>query len=196
MSVIQALTRAFTGRRHSADEFERLMSESYRKVYSLALRLAGNPSDAEDLCQEAYIRAFRFFHRYDSSLAFTSWMYRILTNVHIDSLRRRGKVKTTSLDQAGTLGQTWDIADESASPEKLLLTDQLDEQVQLGLMSMSADFRTAVVLADVEGMAYEEIAETMQTSIGTVRSRIHRGRKQLRNYLERACPDRYKELMG
>lgn len=177
--------------------FESLMRDSHRHAYSLAMRLTGNQAEAEDLVQESFLRAFRFFHRYDEGLPFTSWLYRIMTNAHIDSVRRRGRLKTTSLDQSGLDGNTtWEIADEDASPEIPLMSRELDEPLQLGLMSMSADFRVAVLLADVEGMAYEEIAEVMQTSIGTVRSRIHRGRRQLREYLRRSCPDRYRELSG
>lgn len=177
--------------------FESLMRDSHRSAYSLALRLTGNPSEAEDLVQEAYLRAFRFFHRYDTSLPFTSWLYRILTNAHIDSVRRSGRIRTTSLDQVGPDSNgTWEIADEEAIPDRVMLKDELEEPLQLGLMAMSPDFRIAVLLADVEGMAYEEIAEVMQTSIGTVRSRIHRGRKQLREYLRKECPERYREVIA
>lgn len=172
-------------------EFERYMEDSHRKVYALALRLAGNPSDAEDLTQEAFIRAYRFFHRYDSSQSFSSWMYRIVTNVHIDSVRRKGKVKWTSIDQPIHNDITWEIADESTAPDRDLLNESMDEPLQVGLSKMTPEFRTAVVLADIEGMAYEEIAETMKTSVGTVRSRIHRGRKQLRTFLVRHFPDRF-----
>jgi RNA polymerase sigma-70 factor (ECF subfamily) len=173
-------------------DFEQRMRDSYRQVYSLALRLSGNTQEAEDIVQEAYVRAFRFFHRFDTSLSFTSWMFRILSNVHIDSARKRSKFKTCSLDRPNNLSDSaWDIADASGSPDKMIEENQLEDTVQLGLMSMSAEFRTAVLLADVEGLAYEEIAEIMKTSIGTVRSRIHRGRIQLRQYLEQAAPERY-----
>jgi RNA polymerase sigma-70 factor (ECF subfamily) len=119
-------------------------------------------------------------------------MFRILSNVHIDSARKRSKFKTCSLDRPNNLSdRAWDIADASGSPDKMIEENQLEDTVQLGLMSMSAEFRTAVLLADVEGLAYEEIAEIMKTSIGTVRSRIHRGRIQLRQYLEQAAPERY-----
>ncbi len=183
--MIDAISRAFTKTPTSPAEFDRLMNESHRKVYALALRLAGNPTDAEDLCQESYIRAYRFFHRYDAELSFTAWMYRILTNVHIDFRRRKGRVRTTSFDTTNQNGQTWDFADSTTSPDRVMMESTLEESMQLGLLSIGPDFRTAVVLADVEGLAYEEIAEIMQTSIGTVRSRIHRGRKQLRSYLEK-----------
>ena len=152
----------------------------------MACRLAGNSTEAEDLLQETYVRAFRFFHRYDETLPFTSWLYRIMTNVHIDTVRKKTRLRTVSLESSGQdNNRTWDIPDETASADATLMETTLEEPIQLGLKSMNPEFRTAVVLADVEGMSYEEIADLMDTSIGTVRSRIHRGRKQLRTYLER-----------
>ncbi len=163
------------------------MRTSYRQAFSLAHRLTGSSSEAEDLVQETYVRAYRFFGRYDRSLPFTSWLYRIMTNVHIDQVRRKNRIRTTSLDHGGADGTSgWDVPDHEATPDRELLHNSLTEPLQLALKSMTPDFRSAVLLADVEGMAYEEIADTMKISIGTVRSRIHRGRKQLRQYLERA----------
>jgi len=175
-------------REHRA-RFESLMRCTHRQAYSLAYRLTGNASEAEDLVQETYLRAFRFFHKYDAALPFTSWLYRIMTNAHIDSVRRRGRLRLTSLDQMGPEGAgTWDVPDGDSSPDKAMMEEALDEPVQLALTSMTPEFRTAVLLADVEGMAYEEIAEVMKTSVGTVRSRIHRGRKQLKRFLIQHCP--------
>jgi len=175
--------------------FESLMHGSYRQAGTLAYRLTGNAAEAEDLVQETFLRAFRFFHRYDRGLPFTSWIYRIMTNVHIDRARRGGRLRTTSLDTAGADGATpWEVADEDANPERPLMARELDAPLQLALRSMTPDFRIAVLLADVEGMAYEEIAEIMQVSIGTVRSRIHRGRRQIRHYLDRVCPGRFAEV--
>ncbi len=177
------------------EQFESLLSLTQRQAYHLALRLTGNRSDAEDLVQESYIRAFRFFHRYDPTLPFTSWLYRIMTNAHIDEMRRRAKLRTTSLDEPHPeTGSTWDVPDHAGSPERLLMTEQMEAEVQEGLNKMTPDFRIAVLLADLEGFSYEEIAEVMKTSIGTVRSRIHRGRKQLRTHLINARPDKYARL--
>lgn len=193
--MLSVVTRIAQPQNINPSEFERCMRDSHRQVYGLAMRLTGQVSDAEDLVQEAYIRAFRFFHRYDPNLPFTSWMYRILTNVHIDQNRRKGRIRTSSLDHAGADGETaWEVADEKSSPERTVMEGQLDDALQYALMAMSPEFRMAVVLADVEGMAYEEIAEVMNTSIGTVRSRIHRGRRQLRKYLEREYPQRFQEV--
>lgn len=168
--------------------FERLMSDSYRQAYNMAYRLTSNKSEAEDLLQESYIRAFRFFHRYDETLPFTSWLYRIMTNIHIDSVRRQSRLKTVSIHAGSESGQTWDLQDTAMTVEEELAHEGLSEPFQLALRAMTPEFRTAVVLADIEGMSYEEVAEIMDTSVGTVRSRIHRGRKQLRVQLERDFP--------
>lgn len=172
--------------------FESLLRSSYRQGYNLACRLTGNPSEAEDLVQETFMRAYRFFHRYDDKLPFTSWLYRIMTNAHIDTVRRKGRLKTFSLEQpsAGSVASL-EVPDHDAAPDKALMHGVMGEHVQHALNEMTAEFRTAVLLADVQGMAYEEIAEVMQTSIGTVRSRIHRGRKQLRRFLVNRCPKTY-----
>src|SRR5215469_2843645 len=153
---------------HSKELFQVLLDRSYKQAFNLAIRLTGNHTEAEDLVQETYIRAFRFFHRYDQSLPFTNWLYRIMSNAHIDSVRRKGRLKTMSLEQpsAGSTG-TIDVADFQSSPDRTLLEDMMDEHVQSALMTMTPDFRTAVLLADVEGMAYEEIADVMKTSVGT-----------------------------
>lgn len=168
--------------------FEDLLRKHHRQAYTLAYRMTGNEADAEDLVQEAFVRAYRFFERYDTRLPFTSWLYRIMTNAHIDSLRRKSKVKTVSLDDplrgdGGEAGMAWEVADTAAGPEELVMRGVLDHQLQSGLGSLPSTFRQAVILADVEGLSYEEIAEIMKCSVGTVRSRIHRGRKLLRNYL-------------
>lgn len=176
--------------------FESLVREAYRPAYGLAYRLTGNASEAEDLMQETFVRAFRFFHRYDDTLPFASWLYRIMTNAHIDLVRRRGKLRTTSLDHGASDGSSgWEVPDPESAPDREMMRNAVDDTVQAGLMSMTAEFRTAVLLADVEGLAYEEVAEIMRTSVGTVRSRIHRGRKQLRAYLLKHAPGVYGELV-
>ena len=179
------------------ERFEQLLDQSYRPAYNLALRLTGNHAEAEDLLQETYIRAYRFFHRYDQALPFSNWLYRIMSNAHIDGMRRKGRIKTMSLEQPTANGTaTIDLADTDATPDKEMMQDMMGEHVQQALMTMTPDFRTAVLLADVEGLAYEEIAEAMHTSVGTVRSRIHRGRKQLRTTLLKRAPETYGGLVN
>ncbi len=169
--------------------FEDRLRNTYKQAYNLAYRLTGNVADAEDLVQETYVRAFRFFHRYDTSLPFLNWLCRIMSNAHIDLIRRKGRIKATSIDQIGQAGsQVYELPDFEAMPDRDILDQSFSEHVQEGLESITPEFRTAVLLADVEGLEYEDIAQAMNTSIGTVRSRIHRGRKQLRNFLIAHCP--------
>ncbi len=166
-------------------EFTRLMERTQRQAYNMAYRMTGNRDDAEDLTQEAYLRAYRSFATYNRQLPFESWFFRILSNLFIDLLRRRPKQKPLSLDQPmgdddGDDNLLMQIQDDTANPERNLMEQVMDEKLQGALATLPETFRTAVLLCDVEGLSYEEIAARMNSSIGTVRSRIHRGRLLLR----------------
>jgi len=194
-SMISALFKSKAAEKTSKDLFEGLLERSYKQAFNLALRLTANHAEAEDLVQETYVRAYRFFHRYDQSLPFTNWLYRIMSNAHIDAMRRKGRLKTMSLEQpSGTSTAAIELPDNSATADRPMMDEAMGEHMQSALMTMTPEFRTAVLLADVEGMAYEEIAEVMKTSVGTVRSRIHRGRKQLRVSLIKRCPEIYRSV--
>lgn len=169
-------------------EFERLVARTKRQAYNMAYRMTGNREAAEDLTQEAYLRAYRSFDKYNRSMPFENWLFRILSNLFVDSLRRRPKQAPLSLDRAlgGADGEdeySYEIADHESDPEQIVLKDVMDEKLQEGIAALPKHFRTAVLLCDVEGMSYEEIARAMHTSVGTVRSRIHRGRMQLRKHM-------------
>ena len=166
-------------------EFEKLVEKTQRQAYNMAYRMTGNRDDAEDLTQEAYLRAYRSFGTYNRQLPFESWFFRILSNLFIDLMRRRPKLKPLSLDQPVGEEENDDnmllqIPDEQANPERNLMDHVMDEKLQTALAALPQAFREAVLLCDVEGKTYEEIAEIMGSSIGTVRSRIHRGRTLLR----------------
>lgn len=168
--------------------FERLMSETYAQAFQMAYRFTLNRAEAEDLLQETYVRAYKFFGRYNDELPFTSWLYRIMVNIHIDTVRKNSRIRTVSFEQdRGEMGSTWEFPDNSS--QESLENGELGEPFQLALKAMTPEFRTAVVLADIDGMSYEEIAVLMDTSVGTVRSRIHRGRKQIREYLQASFPN-------
>jgi RNA polymerase sigma-70 factor (ECF subfamily) len=171
------------------NEFEDLVSRTKRQAYNMAYRMTGNRDDAEDLTQEAYLRAYRSFDKYDRALPFENWFFRILSNLFVDRLRRKPKQAPLSLNQSLTNADgeddfTLEVPDEESNPENQFMKDILDERLQNALTAMPKDFRTAVMLCDVEGLSYEEIAKAMGTSIGTVRSRIHRGRLMLRKRME------------
>jgi RNA polymerase sigma-70 factor (ECF subfamily) len=155
----------------------------------------GSHADAEDLTQEAFLRAYRFFDRYNRQMPFENWLYRIISNVFIDELRKRPKAKCQSLDQplSGTNSESeikLEIPDFTSDPEAMMMQVELDESLQIALNALPPDFRKTVILADVEGLSYEDISETMGCSLGTVRSRLHRGRKLLRNRLVRESAQR------
>ncbi len=169
-------------------EFEKLVQRTKRQAYNIAFRMTGNRDDAEDLTQEAYLRAYRSFSTYNKTLPFEGWFFRILSNLFIDLMRRKPKQKPLSLDQP--LGDEdaddnllLQIPDPSGSPEQALMQGVMDERLQAALNSLPEVFRTAVLLCDVHDKSYEEIAEIMGSSIGTVRSRIHRGRTILRKLM-------------
>ena len=175
-------------------EFDELVYRHYQQAYNLAYRLTGNAADAEDLVQEAFLRAYRFFERYDRSMPFMNWFSRILTNLYIDEYRRRGRLRTVSIDEVysgedGEEGTTMDLPDTAPDPLERALSNEYIHAIHEGLQNLSPEFRIAVILADLEGHSYEEIAEITKTSIGTVRSRIHRGRKQLRDYIQKRHPN-------
>ncbi len=184
-------SRSTTTTRNDHAEFEALMARTKRQAYNLAYRMTGNREAAEDLTQEAYLRAYRSFDRYNRSLPFENWLFRILTNLFVDSLRRRPKQQPLSLDRAlasaeGEDEYAFEIADYDADPEQIVMREVMDERLQKALEALPTHFRTAVLLCDVEGLSYEEIARVMNTSVGTVRSRIHRGRRMLRKHMDAA----------
>jgi RNA polymerase sigma-70 factor, ECF subfamily len=155
-------------------------------LYSAAYRLTRNAADAEDLVQETYLRAFRSFHQFQPGTNLKAWLYRILTNTFINSYRKRQREpQTISDDEIEDWYLYSKMSDEGFEPsaETAVLENLPDEDVQEALSSLPEQFRIAVLLADVEGFSYKEIAEITGVPIGTVMSRLHRGRKALEKRL-------------
>ncbi|HOA88986.1 MAG TPA: sigma-70 family RNA polymerase sigma factor [Propioniciclava tarda] len=177
-----------------AERFERDALVFLDQLYGAALRMTRNPADAEDVVQETYAKAFASFHQFEPGTNLKAWLYRILTNTYINSYRKKQRQPQLS---DGTDVEDWQLhraeqhtSDGLRSAEMEALDLMPDSVVTEAMNALSPNFRLAVYLADVEGFAYKEIAEIMETPIGTVMSRLNRGRAQLR----RALADHAREL--
>ena len=157
--------------------WEDVVRDHSARVYRLAYRLTGNTHDAEDLTQEVFVRVFRSLSSYSPG-TFEGWLHRITTNLFLDMVRRRGRVRMEALPE------DYDrVPADEPNPEEIYHDAHLGPDLQAALDSLPPEFRAAVVLCDIEGLSYEEIGATLGVKLGTVRSRIHRGRQALRDYL-------------
>ncbi|GAB2823272.1 RNA polymerase sigma factor SigE [Actinocorallia aurea] len=163
--------------------WEQIVTEHSGRVFRLAYRLTGNRHDAEDLTQDVFVRVFRSLSSYTPG-TFEGWLHRITTNLFLDGARRRQRIRFDALtDEAAARLRSVD-----RGPAQIIDDAALDPDVQAALDSLAPEYRVAVVLCDIEGLTYEEIAATLGVKLGTVRSRIHRGRAQLRMALEHRKP--------
>jgi RNA polymerase sigma-70 factor, ECF subfamily len=169
--------------------FEELVKRHQRTVYSLLYQLAPDWSDTSDLAQEVFIRIWRSINNLRNPSSFRSWLTQIVTNLFYDELRKRPRRLPTvsmdeSMDDESGEGLTRDIADTSAQPDDIVLNREISEVIRLAMQRLPEQFRTAIVLREVEGLSYEEIAILTKTEMGTVKSRIARARSKLQELLK------------
>jgi RNA polymerase sigma-70 factor (ECF subfamily) len=169
-------------------EFEEMAATTKRRAYSMALQLTGNPPDAEDLLQETMVKAWRGFDSYIPGRPFLNWLLRIMQRAHLDSLRRVNPIRkaeslNSMISPSDGVIQELPIPDESPNPEEELFHHEWTTQLHSALDELPEVYRSAITMCDLEQMSYSEIAEAHNTTVGTIRSRIHRGRKLLREII-------------
>lgn len=161
--------------------FEQLLSAQEGRMYAVALRMCGNREDAQDCMQEAMIRIYRAISTFKGQSSFATWVYRITMNSCLDELRRRKARTSTSLD--AMLENGFSPSDEYDTPEHHSLQAEQRRLLEKAIAALPEDMRAAIVLRDIQGCSYDEIAEALDTNVGTIKSRISRGRERLRNVL-------------
>ena len=178
-----------------SDAFAVLMDLYQKQVYHLALRTVGNPEDAADMTQEAFLHAYRAIGSFRGDSKLSVWLYRLTQNVCIDFLRSRGRKPTVSLtvENEEDEVQELDVADDRFDPEVQYQRKALRDAVRRGLDELPEDYRTILVLREINGLSYAEIGEQLQLEEGTVKSRLFRARKKLCEFLQRDgnLPDTY-----
>ena len=164
-------------------DFEKLALPLVDSLYNTAFRMTRNAEDAEDLVQEAYFKAYKYYDKFEPGTNFKAWLFKILKNTFINNYRKRQRVPPQSdfadIEDAFENQVSAEATGRIKGPEQELLEDVLDEDVQRALDALPDDYRMAVVLADLEGFSYKEIAEILEVPLGTVMSRLYRGRKLL-----------------
>lgn len=163
--------------------FEELILQHEKIVYNVALRMMNHSEDAKDISQEVFLKAYRNIGNFDERSQFSTWIYRITANTCIDEMRRRKGKQSFSLEEEleneeGSMQRQ--VADAGETPEESILREEQKSEILQALDSLSAEHKAAVILRDIKGLSYEEIAEILELSLGTVKSRISRGRNQLK----------------
>lgn len=168
------------------DAFETLIMAYEKKAYNIAYRMMGNEEDAKDVAQEALLKIYRNMINFKEESAFSTWLYRIVTNTCLDELRKKKNMYTQSIDQIyeGKEGDVHiELAIDYTTPESVYVDQETREIVVDAMNELSEDYKSAIVLREIEGLSYDEIADVLDCSLGTVKSRINRARNALKEKL-------------
>jgi RNA polymerase sigma factor (sigma-70 family) len=174
-------------RKGNVEAFEELIKDYKKTAYNIALRIMRNVEDAEDVSQEALIKIFKNISSFNMESTFKVWMYRIIVNTCID-FKRRKNISTVSIDETMDLGSgrevQREISDESYNPDALIERNYSTQLVNDAINALEDDFKTIIILRDIKGFTYDEISQILSCNLGTVKSRLSRARKRLRELLE------------
>lgn len=163
--------------------FEQLVRLYEKRVYALTLRMCKNPEDAAEAAQEAFLSAWQGLPFFRGDASFSTWLYRLASNACVDLLRRESRHRGAAGPSLNDEESNLDVADETPLPQEELERKELREQIELGLRSLTPDHREVLILREMHQLSYDEIAAVLEIDVGTVKSRINRARKQLRNFL-------------
>lgn len=180
MNEEKLISRAAKG---DASAFNELLGLHERKMYAVCLRMCANQEDAQDCLQEAMLRIYRSISGFKGQSSFSTWIYRVTMNTCLDELRKKKNKQTTSLD--GLLDTGWSPSDDYDTPEHHTIEQERKKALHGAISELPEDMRSAVVLRDIQGFSYEEIAEMLGINVGTIKSRISRGREKLREKIRR-----------
>lgn len=173
--------------RGDVESFEKLIEAHQKKVFNIALGMLKNPADAEDIAQDVFIKVYKSLKNFKGQSSFSTWLYRVTTNTCLDELRRRKTRQTFSIDeeivtQEGEVSKQ--VVDDSPSPDEILEKNELKRNISHAISKLAKEHRTVIVLRDMQGFSYEEIANILQLPLGTVKSRINRARLTLKDILK------------
>lgn len=174
------LEKARQGDQEAFGELVRLYE---KKVYALTLRMCKNPDDAAEAAQEAFLAAWQGLKFFRGEASFSTWLYRLASNACVDLLRKEQRHRAAAGPSLNDEDTYMDVADDAATPQELAERSELREQIEKGLQSLSPEHREVLILRELHQLSYDEIAQTLDLDTGTVKSRISRGRKALRNFL-------------
>ena len=163
--------------------FGELVTLYEKKVYALTLRMCKHPEDAAEAAQEAFLAAWQGLKFFRGEASFSTWLYRLASNACVDLLRRESRHRTAAGPSLDDEGVYLDVADSAPSPHAIAESNELKQQIEEGLRALSPEHREVLILREIHQLSYDEIAQALSLDSGTVKSRISRGRKQLRNFL-------------
>ena len=170
-------------RRGDQEAFAQLVYLYEKRVYALTLRMCKNPADAEEAAQEAFLAAWQGLAFFRGESSFSTWLYRLASNACVDLLRREGRHRSAAGPSLNDEEVQLEVPDTAPSPQEQAERAELRQQIEAGLQALTPDHRQVLLLREMHQLSYDEIAQTLDVDVGTVKSRINRGRKQLRNFL-------------